>query len=1024
MKKDHFIIKAGLCLAFIGFTISNIYAQTAPVAPDVFKGMSWRNIGPNRGGRSLSIAGSAKRKLEYYFGAVGGGLWKTVDGGFSWKPVTDGQIHSSSVGAVAVSETNPDIVYIGTGETEFRGNIMQGDGVYKSIDGGKTWKNIGLKNTQSISRVRIHPTNPNIVYVTALGHAFGANEERGVFKTINGGLTWKKVLYKGDKAGAEDLVIDPNNPETVYATIWQVYRTPYKMWGGAGASGLFKSVNGGLTWTELTRKPGLPKGPIGKIGVVVSPADSKRVWAIVESNDGGLYRSDDGGLNWKLVNNERKLRQRAFYYSRIVADPKDRNGIYGLNVGFYKSSDGGVKFDKTITLPHGDNHDLWIDPTDPMRLAQANDGGGTISINGGKAWTDEDFATAQLYHITVTNDFPYHVAGAQQDNSTVAVPSEGWKHMGVRTNSIKSGMGYAYAVGGGESGYIAQDPQRPDVFYAGSQGALLTRIDRSTGQTRDVQVYPRFFSGEEAKVLPERWQWTYPIVFSPIDPNRLYTCSQHVWMTTNEGQNWDKISPDLTYADTATLGVSGGVITRDMNGPEIYGTVFALAPSFHDVNTLWAGSDDGLVHVTTNNGKNWENITPKDMPKDTRVSIIEASRFKAGTAYVAAKRYQMDDRAPYIWKTDDYGKTWKKIVTGIRADDYVHTVREDITRPGLLYAGTEHGVWVSFNDGDNWQPLQLDLPDTQVADIQVTEKDIVIGTHGRSIYVLDDVSPIREFKPEISESSLYLFKPYYAVRNVQNAVFEYYLNKEANNLTVEVLDPSGKTIQTYKAEKAKTGKEKSTDDEDDDSGRKPKPPTMKAGLNKFEWDLRYPAATSFKGMILWGAKATSGPLSPPGTYTVKVTADGKSLSEPFTIKLDPRLKNVTIADVQEQFKIALQIRDQVSKANEAVIKIRDVKAKMAKAGITDKDLTEQLSTIEENLYQVKNQSSQDPLNFPIRLNNKIAALGRSIETGDAKPTDASYKVYKELSAELEKQLTDLDQLMKNQTIKKITTPDA
>jgi hypothetical protein len=978
--------------------------------------MSWRNIGPNRGGRSLGIAGSSKRKLEYYFGAVGGGLWKTIDGGLNWKPVTDGQITSSSVGAVAVSESNPDIVYIGTGETEFRGNIMQGDGMYKSTDAGKTWKHIGLNNSQSISRVRIHPTNPDIVYVSVLGHAFGPNEERGVFKTIDGGKTWNKVLYKGDKAGAADLVIDPKNPENIYATIWEVYRTPYKMWADVGTSGLFKSTDGGTTWKELTKNEGMAKGPVGKIGVAISPVDPNRVWAIVEANDGGLYRSDDGGTHWKMVNNERKLRQRAFYYSRIVADPTNKDGIYGLNVNFYKSIDGGVTFKQSIKVPHGDNHDLWIDPTDPMRLAAANDGGGTISVNGGLSWTDEDFPTAQLYHITTTVDFPYQVAGAQQDNSTIAVPSEGWNHMTVRTNATKPGMGYAYAVGGGESGYIAQDPKNPDVFYAGSQGALLTRFNRATGQYRDVQVYPRFFSGEEAKTLPERWQWTYPIVFSPVDPKRLYVCSQHVWMTVNEGQTWQKISPDLTYADTSTLGTSGGVITRDMNGPEIYATVFALAPSKQDANIIWAGSDDGLIHITKNGGKTWENITPSDLPKNTRVSIIEASKYSAGTAYIAAKRYQMDDRTPYIWKTNDFGKHWKKIIAGIRKDDYVHSIREDITRKGLLYAGTEHGIWVSFTDGENWQPLQLNLPDVQVSDLAVTEKDLVIGTHGRSIYVLDDIAPIREFTDSASSKMVHLYKPYYAVRNVQNAVF-YYTLKDTNDIKIEVLDAKNTLIQTFVGSKMKP-KIDSTE-EDDEDFRKPNPPSVNIGLNRFEWNLRYPDASSFKGMILWSA-SVRGPLAPPGKYQVRLTAAGKTITQSFEIKIDPRVKGVSNADAEERFKLAMLVHQQVGKANDAVITIRAIKDKMKKEGVLEgnEKVVAELNKIEENIYQVKNQSSQDPLNFPIKLNNRLAALERSIETGEGKPTDGAYKVYRELTAELSKELSALDKIITTPAIKK------
>lgn len=983
-----------------------VIGQDKPDSNSLFHGMTWRNIGPNRGGRSLGIAGSSKRKLEYFFGAVGGGLWKTTDGGLSWAPVTDGQITSSSVGAVAVSESNPDIVYIGTGETEFRGNIMQGDGVYKSIDGGKTWKNTGLKNTQSISRVRIHPTNPDIVYVSALGHAFGPNEERGVFKTMDGGKTWKRVLFKGDNAGAEDLVIDPNNPDIIYATIWQVYRTPYKMWAETGISALYKSMDGGETWTDLTKNTGMPKSPVGKIGVTVSPVKPNRVWAIIESNEGGLYRSDDGGSSWKIVNNERKLRQRAFYYSRIVADTKDSNTIYGLNVNFYKSTDGGISFKTEIKPPHGDNHDLWIDPENPMRMASSNDGGGTISVNGGKTWTDEDFPTAQLYHITTTTDFPYQVAGAQQDNSTVVVPSEDYWYKALNTNSIKPGIGFAYSVGGGESGYISQDPKNPDIFYGGSQGALLTRFNRANGEMRDVQVYPRFFSGEEAKVLPERWQWTYPIVFSPVDPKRLYTCSQHVWMTTNEGQSWERISPDLTYADTATLGISGGSITRDMNGPEIYATVFALAPSYQNVNIIWAGSDDGLVHITMDGGKTWKNITPPDMPKNTRVSIIEASHFAAGTAYIAAKRYQMDDRTPYIWKTDDYGAHWKKIIQGIRGDDYVHAVREDITRKGLLYAGTEHGVWVSYDAGDSWQSLRLNLPDVQVSDIAVTEKDIVIGTHGRSMYVLDDVSPIRDKVSGVKPSGPYLFKPYYAVRNVQKAVFQYYLPKETSDLTIEILSKNGKQIQKFIGVAPKSTKDSSISDEDEED-RKAPPPSSKAGLNKFEWDLKYPAATSFKGMILWGANKNAGPLALPGIYTIKLTTAGKTITDSFEIKLDPRIKDVTRADLEEKFTLAIQIRDQTSKANEAVIRIREVKEKINKEGISEKNkaLFAQLTNIEETLYQVKNQSSQDPLNFPIKLNNRLAALERVVESGEYKPTKSSYTVFTELKKELDIQLS-------------------
>ncbi len=673
---------------------SETQAQSNPEIPSSFyEKMEWRNIGPERGGRSLGASGSPGRPLEYYFGATGGGLWKTVDGGQEWSPVTDGQLTSSSVGAVAVAETNPDIVYIGMGEVQLRGSITQGDGVYKTIDGGKTWRHLGLEETQAVSRIRVHPTNPDIVYVAALGHPYGDNEERGVFRSTDGGNTWEKVLYVSEKAGAVDLIIDRTNPKILYATTWQVYRKAWKMWGGGPDCKLWKSLDGGDTWVDLTTNPGMPEGPIGKIGVTVSPANPNRVWAIVEANEGGVFRSDDGGWTWKRTNDERKLRQRAFYYSRIYADPWDEDIVYCLNTGLYRSRDGGVTFDDKIQVPHGDQHDLWIDPNNPNRMINSNDGGGNVTVNGGKTWTEQDYVTTQLYHVMATNDVPYHVAGAQQDNSTLAMPSDGWAHRQARGPN----HGWYYPVGGGESGYITQHPTDSDIFYAGSQGALLTRYDRSNGQIRDIQVYPRFFSGDPAMDLPERWQWTFPIVFAHQDPSIMYTCSQHVWKTTNDGQSWERISPDLTYADPGTLGKTGGIITMDMNGPEIYATVFALAPSHHDINTIWAGSDDGKIHITRDGGKKWNDITPPELPKFSRVSVIDESRHHPGTLYIAANRYQVDDRQPYVFKTTDYGKTWTKIITGIADGHFARAIREDHEKEGLLFLATEHGVYVSFN---------------------------------------------------------------------------------------------------------------------------------------------------------------------------------------------------------------------------------------------------------------------------------------------------------------------------------------
>ena len=981
-----------------------------------YSGLKWRNIGPKRGGRSLGAAGSPSRPNEYYFGATGGGLWKTVDGGNEWKPVTDGQVTSSSVGAVAVAETNPDIVYIGMGEVQLRGSITQGDGVYKSEDAGKTWKHLGLEETQAVARIRVHPTNPDVVYVAALGHPYGDNEERGVFRSMNGGDTWDKVLYVGPKAGAVDLIIDRNNPNILYATTWQVQRKAWKMWGGGGQSKLWKSTDGGNNWTDLTENSGMPEGPIGKIGVTVSPADSNRVWAIVEANEGGVFRSDDAGKTWEKTNEDRKLRQRAFYYSRVYADPKDKDVVYGLNTRMYKSLDGGKTFDSIVLTPHGDNHDLWIDPNNPDRMINANDGGGNVTINGGKSWTEQDFVTTQFYHVMATNDVPYHVAGAQQDNSTLAMPSDGWNHMQARGHN----KGWYYAVGGGESGWITQHPENLDVFYAGSQGALLTRYDRSNGQIRDIQVYPRFFSGEPAEALPERWQWTFPIMFAPQDSKVMYTCSQHVWKTTNDGQTWKKISPDLTYADPSTLGKTGGVITMDMNGPEIYATVFALAPSFHDINTIWAGSDDGKIHITRNGGKSWEDITPPDLPKFSRVSIIDESKHRPGTLFVAANRYQVDDRQPYVFKTHDYGKTWTKIITGIEDGHFARAIREDHEREGLLFLATEHGVYFSMDDGAQWQSLQLNLPDTPIRDLVVKDNDVVLGSHGRGFWIMDDIQPLRQFQPEMLNQTAVLFQPSDAIRGISKASVQYYLKEQLDTITFQILDANDNLIDTFTGSKPKYKVDKNLPWWMRGGSSKP---TTAQGLNTFTWDLRYPGATDFEGMIIWSARPTRGPKAPIGDYKVRMISGDYEKTFSFKVKMNPNLKGITKEDLDEQFELANNIMKKTTAANEAVIRIREIKEqlkgheeKLSSSAMkrTVAPFIKTLNAIEENLYQVKNQSGQDPLNFPIKLNNRLASLRRSMENGDAKPTDGAYKVFQELSAELDVELNALEAILKKE----------
>ena len=1032
MRHPRFATRPSVCLLAVALSCASgasLGAQASAASqPDSiqFRGMHWRSIGPNRGGRSIAVAGSASRPLEYYFGAVGGGLWKSADGGQSWRPVTDGQIHSSSVGAVAVAESNPDVVYIGMGETELRGNIMQGDGVYRSTDAGKTWTHVGLAETQAIAKIRVDPRNADVVYVAAFGHPAAPNPERGVYKSVDGGRTWRRILFRNDSTGAIDVELDPKNPDVVYAALWQAYRVSYTMSSGGAGSGLFRSTDGGEHWTELTRNPGMPAGIIGKIGVSVSPVDPSRVYALVENEHGGLFRSDDGGATWKKANDEHKIRQRAFYYTHVIADPTRRDRVYVLNVSFFRSDDAGAHFDSTVNVPHGDNHDLWIAPNDDQRMIEGNDGGGTVSVNGGATWTAEDFPTAQLYHVATTTDFPYHVCGAQQDNSTLCLPARDWDNLrGAQSRTLGDWM---YDVGGGESGYIAPDPRNPNIFYAGSQGALLTRYDRSNGQIRDVQVYPRFFSGEPSSALPERWQWTFPIVFSPKDPRILYTSSQHLWKTTNEGQSWKRISPDLTRADPATLGASGGPITHDMNGPEIYATIFTIAPSPLDTGIIWTGSDDGLAYVTRDGGAHWANVTPAGLPRLARITMIEASRHSPGTAYLAATNYQLDDRAPYIYRTHDYGQSWTMIVDGIGSADYVHVVREDPTRAGLLYAGTEHGIHVSWDDGAHWRSLALGLPDLQVADLVVEQSDLVIATHGRSFYTLDDITPIREATPALAREPLHLYAPQTATSGVEDATVQYALATGADTVHIDILDAGGRVVRSYTGgtRRDSTARDSAaardtilspTGCETRSGGRggAAARPTGLEGLNQFTWDGRYAGATTFPCNILWGGSADVGPAAVPGRYEVRVTANGHSETRPFTLRTDPRLVGVDTADLRKQFALAMQIRDRVSAADAAVIRIRQLRSQIARRTSAHPEIARsadsvagKLLAIEEELYQVRNRSGQDPLNFPIKLNNRLAALERSVETGYARPTDASYIVFRQLSAQLDDVLRRLD----------------
>jgi len=989
-----------------------------------FGSLRWRNIGPNRGGRSIAVAGSDARPLEYYFGATGGGLWKTTDGGMTWRPVTDGQINSSSVGAVGVAPSNPDVVYIGTGEADIRGNIIQGDGVYKTADGGKTWTHAGLTEGQVISKIRVHPTNPDVVYAAVFGHHAAPNPERGVFRSKDGGRTWDKVLFRDDKTGAIELVFDPKNPQVLFAALWEAFRVSHMMSSGGPGSGIFKTTDGGDHWTEISRNPGLPKMTLGKIGLSVSGADSTRVYAQIEAEDGGFFSSDDGGATWKKVNENRNMRQRAFYYSRVYADPKEKDTVYALNVQMWKSTDGGKTF-KQIRPPHGDNHDLWISSNDPKRMIEGNDGGGTVSVNGGETWTPLTYPTAQFYHIITTTHVPYHVCGAQQDNSTACVSS-------VARPAGPGGSGGGadqvfYSVGGGESGYIASDPRNPDIFFAGSYGGLITRHNHKTAQERAINPYPDNPMGHPANDIVERFQWTFPIAFSPLDPNILYVGSQHVWKTTNEGQSWTKISPDLTRHDPKTMTGSGGPITRDETGVETYATVFTIAPSPKDAGVIWAGSDDGYVQVTRDGGQRWKNVTPKDLPDFSRISLIEASPFRPGTAYVAANHYQHDDFAPYVYRTDDYGETWTKIVNGIKPRDFARAIREDVRRAKLLYLGTEHGIYVSFDDGATWASLRQNLPDTPVHDLRVEERDLVIATHGRSFWILDNIAVLRQMNSDTTNEPLHVYKPNDVLRGLDGSLaVDYSLKQAADKVIVEILDAQGKPIRAFTgiAADANTPARPGGDDDTAFFRGPPDPkPSTKQGMHRINWDLRYPGATDFPNLIMWAA-GTRGPVAPPGSYQVRVTADGNTAVQPFAIRREPRLlADVTDADLQKQFDLAMQIREKTSQANEAVLLVRGIRPQIddrkgkldSKAGPTAKaldELKDTITAVEVEVYQVKNQSGQDPLNYPIKLNNKIAAIQGIVESADARPTDPDVDVFSLLARQLDDQLAKLDTAVK------------
>jgi photosystem II stability/assembly factor-like uncharacterized protein len=1021
-----------LCLIFVllfglatnmGWSVDKSSGKQTTYDEALYKAMKWRSIGPYRGGRVTAVAGIPSLRHTYYMGATGGGVWKTEDGGLDWKPVSDGFFNTGSVGAIAVSEWDPNVVYVGMGEAPIRGNVSHGDGMYKSTDSGKTWKHIGLADTSQISRVRIHPRDPDLVYVAALGHIYGPNDERGVFRSKDGGKTWEKILFRSDRAGAIDLNLDPFNPRVLYAAIWEASRTPYSLTSGGEGGGLFKSADGGDTWNEISRNKGLPKDILGKIGVAASGAQRDRVWAIVEARDGGVFQSDDGGETWVKTNEDRRLRQRAWYYSRIYADPKNANTVYVLNTGLYRSVDAGKTY-TSIRVPHGDNHDLWIDPGNPERMINGNDGGANVSTNGGVSWTAQDNQpTAQFYHVTTDNSFPYRIYGAQQDNSTIRISS--------RTTESGIDKPDWHSVGGGESGHIAPRHDNPDIVYAGSYGGLITRWDFETRQSRVVTAWPENPMGWGAKDLKYRFQWTAPIVVSRFDSNVLYHAAQVLFKTTDEGQSWEVISPDLTTNDKSKQQKSGGPITHDDTSVEYYCTIFTVAESFHDPNILWVGTDDGLVHITRDGGKNWTNITPKELPEWSLISMVEASTFDTGTAYIAVDRHELDDFGPYIYKTGDFGQSWKKITNGLPGNTFVRVVREDPKRKGLLYAGTETGIFVSFDDGAYWQSLQLNLPVVPIHDMAVKEDDLVVGTHGRSFWILDDLTPLHQLNDESGQADVYLFKPRDSFRlrgdsfprphvgqnPDSGSVLYYYLKeKPEGNIALEFLDSDGQLIKKFTSKKE--DKEGTEPPPERSRGRRPAEVTAEAGMNRFVWDMRYEDAKSVPGAILWAGRL-NGPLAVPGVYQVKLTVGDKSLTEFWEWKKDPRLET-SLEDFQTQFDLLIKIRDKLTEVNTSIIQLREVRKQVddllkkikdnpdreeiEEAG---KSLETKLKEVEDVLIQSKSKSGQDPLNYPILLDNKIAALIGVVSSADARPTDQSYTVFEELSGKADVEIKKL-----------------
>jgi len=1017
---------------------------------ELLQSIKWRQAGPFRGGRVVAVAGHPTEQRTFYFGACAGGVFKTDDGGITWKNISDGYFKTGSVGAIAVSEADPNVIYVGMGESCIRGNVIHGDGVYRSDDGGETWRHLGLAATRHIGRVRVHPKNPDLVYVAAFGHAYGQNEERGVYRSSDGGQTWEKILYRNANTGAIDLCLDPHNPRIMYTSFWEAQRYPYTLISGGEGSGIFKSVDGGDHWEELTNNPGLPEGLKGRIGIALSPARKGRVWAMVEAKDGGLYRTDDGGATWSLINDNPDLRQRPWYYMHTIADPVDPETVWVLNLAAWKSIDGGKSLIRVPT-PHGDNHDLWIDPHDTNRMIEGNDGGACVSYDGGRTWSSiYNQPTVQFYHVTTDDQFPYRIYGAQQDNSTLSVPS--YSDRGAITNED------CYAVAGGESGYIAVRQDKPNIVYAGSFASRMTRYDHNSRQAIEITPWPEDPIGRGAESMRYRVQWTFPIHLSPHDQNLLYTTGNVVFRSHNGGQSWEVISPDLTVGDPETLKPAGGPITKDNVSTEFYGTIFAFAESPVRKGVLWTGSDDGLIHVSQDDGAGWTNVTPTGMSTWPLISIIEAGQHDAGTAYVAATRYKMDDFKPYLFKTHDYGQTWEKITNGIAEEDFTHAIREDPVRRGLLYAGTETGLYISWDDGANWTKVESNLPVVSIHDIAIKGTDLIAATHGRSFWVLDDINALRSW-PELDASAAATVFPVRTAYKVKGPRrfgregtlgYKVYLETWVTQAIAEVVPdghggsetrlltagdnpPLGAMI-TYRIGKANAkdvsltfltedGTEIKRFSSNDKNAGKTGPHTTK-GLHRFHWDMRWPETTKIEGAVIsayWGG-STIGPEVVPGTYQVRLEVDGQVSTQTFTVEKDPRV-DATQEDLEAQFQLLLQIRDKLGEVHDAYLHSREVRRQLddwrqrletqeqAELAAEVQRVSDKVFEVAGELVESRSRGHADSFNYPPKVNSKLASLEGTVAYGDGRPPKQCYEVFELLSKQADEGLANLRQVM-------------